>query len=78
MNSFQNVSYQRTHPQGFRNYSRLLLLLLMGCPQVNGLNVGVDKLLAMAKNTNGLYPITIGKMFFQLFNYSTNGLYPLL
>jgi hypothetical protein len=50
----------------------------MGCPQVNGLNVGVDKLLAMAKNTNGLYPITIGKMFFQLFNYSTNGLYPLL
>jgi hypothetical protein len=48
-----------------------------GCPQVDGPNVGANKLLAMAKNINGLYPITIGKMFFRLINYSTNGLYPI-
>jgi hypothetical protein len=28
MNIFRNVSYQNTHPQGFRNYSKLLLLFM--------------------------------------------------
>jgi hypothetical protein len=34
------------------------------------LMIGVNKLLAMAKDIGGLHPIAIGKMFFQLISCS--------
>jgi len=31
--------------------------------------LGVNRLLAMAKNTSGLHPIVVGEVFFQFINY---------
>jgi hypothetical protein len=56
MNISKDDSYQRTYPQGFQNYFKLLLLLPMG----------VNRLLAMAKDTRGICPIIISKVFLQL------------
>jgi hypothetical protein len=56
MNISRDVSYQKTHLQGFRNYSKLLLLLFVGISLV----LGANRLLAMANDTNGFYPIAIG------------------
>jgi len=71
MNISWDASYQRTHPQGFRNYSRLLLLFLfMGVSLGLALMLGANRLLAMVKDIGGLCHIAIIKMFLQLINSS--------
>jgi len=39
-------------------------------PRLMALMLGVNKLLAMAKDTGGLHPISVGEVFLQLINCS--------
>jgi hypothetical protein len=64
MSILRDTSYQWTHIQGFHNYSRLLLLWLMGIPRLVASMLQVNILLTMAKDIGGIRPIVICEVFF--------------
>ncbi len=70
MSISQYVSYQRTHPPGFRIYSKLLLFAHGDIPRLVALVLGARRSLVMAKDIKGFYPIPIGETFFQLISHS--------
>ncbi len=70
MSISQDVSYQRTHPPGFRIYSKLLLFACGDIPRLVALVLGARRSLVMAKDIKGFYPIPIGETFFQLISHS--------
>ncbi len=54
-------------------FSKLFQAIVVVCKvifRLVALMIGVNKLLAMAKDIGGLHPIAIGKMFFQLISCS--------
>jgi hypothetical protein len=56
MNISQDVSYQRTHLQNFRNYCNPIIIVAC-IPGSMALMLGVSRLLAMVKDIGGLHPI---------------------
>jgi hypothetical protein len=65
MSIFQDASYQRTHLQGFHNYFQTIVVIARGnILRSMALMLGVNILLALAKDFGGLCLITIGEMFY--------------
>jgi hypothetical protein len=71
MNISQDVSYHRTHPQGFHNYSQVVIVVACGyILKSMALVFKANRLLVIVKDIKGLCPIGISETIFQLINYS--------
>jgi len=55
---------------GFLELFQVVVIIHGDIFRLVALVLGVSKLLAMAKDTGGFCPITVGEVFFRLINYS--------